>query len=206
MTFPSVGHFFAGIARAEPDIVERAGIEPFQLPALAAAGYRAIAVDQRGYGLTSVPADVGAYHVDELIADILGLLDVLEIETELLLDWYLPAVGVAVSDVIRDAFRNAWRPLLDEMANNAETHWVLRDFHSPNLLVLEAGTTALLKFDLDMSSREFCVALLKETGVMFTPGSALGMEGCVRIGYANGPEVLKTGLARVSEFLHARGG
>ena len=70
----------------------------------------------------------------------------------------------------------------------------------------EAGTTALLKFDLDMSSREFCVALLKETGVMFTPGSALGMEGCVRIGYANGPEVLKAGLARVSEFLNARGG
>ena len=70
----------------------------------------------------------------------------------------------------------------------------------------EAGTTALLKYDLDMSSREFCVALLKETGVMFTPGSALGMEGCVRIGYANGPEVLKAGLARVSEFLNARGG
>ena len=70
----------------------------------------------------------------------------------------------------------------------------------------EAGTTALLKYDLDMSSREFCVALLKETGVMFTPGSALGMEGYVRIGYANGPEVLKAGLTRVSDFLKARGG
>ncbi len=29
-----------------------------QLPALAAAGYRAIAPDQRGYGQTSVPPDV----------------------------------------------------------------------------------------------------------------------------------------------------
>lgn len=69
----------------------------------------------------------------------------------------------------------------------------------------QAGTTALLQYGVDMSSRDFCVALLKETGVMFTPGSALGMEGCVRIGYANGPEVLKAGLARVSDFLKARG-
>ncbi|WP_171178218.1 aminotransferase [Ruegeria sp. HKCCD8929] len=67
-----------------------------------------------------------------------------------------------------------------------------------------SGTTALLKYDLPMPSRDFCVALLKETGVMFTPGSALGMEGYVRIGYANGPEILKEGLARVSEFLSGK--
>lgn len=64
-----------------------------------------------------------------------------------------------------------------------------------------AGTTALLKYDLDMPSRDFCVALLQETGVMFTPGSALNMEGYVRIGFANNPEVLREGLKRVSEFL-----
>ncbi|WP_299354980.1 aminotransferase [uncultured Shimia sp.] len=67
-----------------------------------------------------------------------------------------------------------------------------------------AGTTALLKYELPMSSRDFCVALLKETGVMFTPGSALGMEGYVRIGFANNPEVLKEGLLRVSGFLSQR--
>ena len=65
----------------------------------------------------------------------------------------------------------------------------------------QSGTTALLKYDLQMSSREFCVALLKETGVMFTPGAALNMEGYVRIGYANNPEILKEGLHRVSKFL-----
>lgn len=64
-----------------------------------------------------------------------------------------------------------------------------------------SGTTALLKHDLAMSSRDFCVALLEQTGVMFTPGSALGMEGYVRIGYANSPEILREGLARVSGFL-----
>ena len=65
----------------------------------------------------------------------------------------------------------------------------------------KSGTTALLKFDLRMTSRDFCVALLKETGVMFTPGSALNMEGYVRIGYANNPAILKEGLKLVSAFL-----
>lgn len=65
----------------------------------------------------------------------------------------------------------------------------------------QSGTTALLKYDLELPSRDFCVELLKETGVMFTPGSAMGMEGYVRIGFANGTEVLKTGLGLVSEFL-----
>lgn len=64
-----------------------------------------------------------------------------------------------------------------------------------------AGTTALLRYDLPLSSRELCVELLGDTGVMFTPGSAMGMEGFLRIGYANAPEVLREGLARVSRFL-----
>ncbi len=64
-----------------------------------------------------------------------------------------------------------------------------------------AGTTALLRYDLEMRSRELCIALLEETGVMFTPGSALDIEGYVRIGYANNPAVLKEGLSRVSGFL-----
>lgn len=64
-----------------------------------------------------------------------------------------------------------------------------------------SGTTALLKYQLPMSSRDFCVDLLKETGVMFTPGSALNMEGYVRIGYANNPTILQEGLKRVGQYL-----
>jgi pimeloyl-ACP methyl ester carboxylesterase len=52
-----------------------------QFPALAAAGYRAIAPDQRGYGRTDVPAAVSDYRIEELIADINGLLDALELES-----------------------------------------------------------------------------------------------------------------------------
>lgn len=65
----------------------------------------------------------------------------------------------------------------------------------------KSGTTALLKIDVDMSSRDFCIRLLDAKGVMFTPGSALDIEGYVRIGYANNTEVLKAGLEKVSEFL-----
>ncbi|BCS31703.1 aminotransferase [Luteitalea sp. TBR-22] len=64
-----------------------------------------------------------------------------------------------------------------------------------------AGTIALLAYDLDMSSEAFCLRLLEETGVLFTPGSAFGVEGTVRIGYANNPTVLADGLREVSGFL-----
>jgi aspartate/methionine/tyrosine aminotransferase len=70
----------------------------------------------------------------------------------------------------------------------------------------KSGTTALVKFNVDMTSREFCVSLLEKTGVMFTPGSALDVEGYVRIGYTNNREVLVAGLAKVSEFLRVRAG
>jgi aspartate/methionine/tyrosine aminotransferase len=65
----------------------------------------------------------------------------------------------------------------------------------------KSGTTALLKYAFDMPSRDFCVELIEATGVMFTPGSALDMEGYVRIGYANHRDVLEQGLAKVSRFL-----
>ena len=65
----------------------------------------------------------------------------------------------------------------------------------------KSGTTAFLKFDLPMTSREFCIDLLKETGVMVTPGSALGVEGYVRLGYANNPAIIQEGLKRFGAYL-----
>jgi epoxide hydrolase A/B len=48
-----------------------------QLPALAEAGWRAIAPDMRGYGESSRPSDVEAYDVLTLCDDLVGLLDAL---------------------------------------------------------------------------------------------------------------------------------
>ncbi|MBI1239770.1 MAG: alpha/beta fold hydrolase [Alphaproteobacteria bacterium] len=52
----------------------------YQLPALAKAGFRAIAPDMRGYGRTSRPATVEDYDIHHLTGDLAGLLDALEIE------------------------------------------------------------------------------------------------------------------------------
>jgi aspartate/methionine/tyrosine aminotransferase len=65
----------------------------------------------------------------------------------------------------------------------------------------KSGTTALLKYAFEMPSRDFCIELIEATGVMFTPGSALDIEGYFRIGYANHRDVLEQGLAKVSRFL-----
>ncbi|HLK25678.1 MAG TPA: alpha/beta hydrolase [Caulobacteraceae bacterium] len=51
-----------------------------QLKALADAGRWVIAPDQRGYGLTDRPAPVEAYDIENLTADITGLLDHLSVE------------------------------------------------------------------------------------------------------------------------------
>ena len=64
-----------------------------------------------------------------------------------------------------------------------------------------AGTTALLRYDADISSRDFCSDLFRDTGVLFMPGSALEAEGTVRIGFANNEQILRDGLVQVSRFL-----
>jgi pimeloyl-ACP methyl ester carboxylesterase len=51
-----------------------------QIRALADAGFRAIAPDQRGYGDTDRPQPIEAYTQRQLVADIVGMLDALEIE------------------------------------------------------------------------------------------------------------------------------
>jgi aminoglycoside/choline kinase family phosphotransferase len=65
------------------------------------------------------PYDIGAYLI----------------EAELLLDWYLPRLGITVTDETRAEYVALWTESL-QVAIEAEPTWVLRDFHSPNLLWL----------------------------------------------------------------------
>jgi pimeloyl-ACP methyl ester carboxylesterase len=60
-----------------------------QLPALAAAGYRAIAPDLRGYGRSDKPPAVGDYRLDILLDDLTGLLDAYDLRQAIFVghDW-----------------------------------------------------------------------------------------------------------------------
>src|SRR5262249_34047648 len=60
-----------------------------QVPALVAAGFRAVAPDQRGYGGSDRPEPVEAYDIHHLTGDMVGVLDALGIERAVVVghDW-----------------------------------------------------------------------------------------------------------------------
>jgi tRNA threonylcarbamoyl adenosine modification protein YjeE len=100
-------------------------------------------------------------------------LDALLIEVELLLDWYLPKLEVKISEAKREGYRALWREALLPVTSEAHT-WVLRDFHSPNLLWLpeREGTSrvGLLDFqDAVLGPAAFDVASLLQDARVDVP-------------------------------------
>jgi N-acetylmuramate 1-kinase len=61
--------------------------------------------------------------------------DAMMVEIGLMLEWYLPDRGATPPSTARDEFVTRWRGLLGKTAAMPKT-WVLRDFHSPNLIWL----------------------------------------------------------------------
>ena len=61
----------------------------YQMPALADAGFHAIAPDQRGYGLTARPKSIEEYDIHYLTGDLVGVLDAMKIEKAVVVghDW-----------------------------------------------------------------------------------------------------------------------
>ena len=64
------------------------------------------------------------------------------VEIGLMLEWYLPDRGAEVSQQQRDEFVTMWRTLLEKPAAAPRT-WVMRDFHSPNIIWLGERTGIL---------------------------------------------------------------
>jgi aminoglycoside/choline kinase family phosphotransferase len=76
------------------------------------------------YAAPGVEYRIPAYDIDAFL-----------IEAELLLDWYVPHRGGAVTLEARAEFLRLWRAALAPAVDAPKT-WVLRDYHSPNLLWL----------------------------------------------------------------------
>ena len=60
-----------------------------QMQAVADAGYHAIAPDMRGYGGSSAPADAALYAPFQMVGDLVGLLDALQVPEAIIVghDW-----------------------------------------------------------------------------------------------------------------------
>ena len=112
-----------------------------------------------------------------------------------MIDDYFASLALENKEKIIERSQNITRgnlKILDEWVSNEPSITYIKP---------KSGTTALLRYDLEMTSRDLCIQLLQNTGVMFTPGSVMEMEGWLRIGYANNPQVLSSGLKLVGEFL-----
>ncbi len=63
-----------------------------QLPAVAEAGYRAVAMSMRGYGGTGAPQDIGAYTISHLVGDVVAVVNSTGEDTAVVVghDWGAP--------------------------------------------------------------------------------------------------------------------
>lgn len=78
--------------------------------------------------------------------------------------------------------------------------WVQSELHM-SYQKPQAGTTALVFYDFDMDSYEFCERMYYETGAFVTPGDCFEEKHSIRIGYASDTQELKDGLAAMSSFI-----
>ena len=112
------------------------------------------------------------------------------------LDDMLASIALANKDKIFDRNREILiknREILDKWVNETEGVHYIKPV---------AGTTALVYYDKDIPSYDLCIRLIREKGLLFTPGAAFEMEGAVRIGYAFDSKLLQQGLDKFTEFLN----
>ena len=64
----------------------------------------------------------------------------------------------------------------------------------------KTGTTALVYYDYDIPSYEFCKEMYHKTGAFVTPGDCFEQPHSMRIGYACDQQTLKDGLAAIAAF------
>jgi pimeloyl-ACP methyl ester carboxylesterase len=115
-----------------------------QLRALATAGYRAVAIDVRGYGRSSAPPHVEDYRMTQLVADNLGVVEALGERSAVIVGhdwgapiawssaWMRPDVFTAVAGLsVPFAGRGPTRPTMGFRAMGGEEEFYIEYFQQP---------------------------------------------------------------------------
>lgn len=110
-------------------------------------------------------------------------------------DEMLAAAALKHSDKLLERSRKIVRENLQILDD-----WVSSEPHV-SYVKPQAGTTALVYYDLDISSYEFCEEMYKKTGAFVTPGDCFEVPHSMRIGYAYGKQDLIDGLKAISEYI-----
>ena len=110
-------------------------------------------------------------------------------------DEMLAAVALKHRDKLLERSRKIVRENLQILDD-----WVSSEPHV-SYVKPKAGTTALVYYDLDISSYEFCEEMYKKTGAFVTPGDCFEVPHSMRIGYAYGKQDLIDGLKAISEYI-----
>ena len=111
-------------------------------------------------------------------------------------DEKVAALALKNSEKLLERNRKIVRENLEILDN-----WVSTEAHV-NYVKPQAGTTALVYYDLPVASYEFCEEMYKQTGAFVTPGDCFEQPRSMRIGYACDTEILKNGLRAVSEYIN----
>ena len=110
-------------------------------------------------------------------------------------DEMLAAAALKHSDKLLERSRKIVRENLQILDN-----WVSSEPHV-SYVKPKAGTTALVYYDQDIPSYEFCEEMYKKTGAFVTPGDCFEVPHSMRIGYAYGKQDLIDGLKAISEYI-----
>lgn len=110
-------------------------------------------------------------------------------------DEMLAAAALRHSDRLLERSRSIVRENLEILDD-----WVRNEAHV-SYVKPEAGTTALVYYDLDIPSYEFCEEMYHKTGAFVTPGDCFEVPHSMRIGYAYGKQALVDGLKAISDYI-----
>ena len=109
-----------------------------------------------------------------------------------ILDDYFSAIALENKEIIEkrnfEILRNGEKVLRNWLAKQNQFSCILP----------KGGTTVLVKYNFNISSKEFCKNLQKATGAALLPGETMEMEGFVRLGYCS--DNLEIALDKISDY------